>query len=62
MFKIYNQIWRKVSISIKKELDSQSVYNKKNLRTKIKSYEGKININVHDNGIAKELVIAFIYQ
>ena len=29
LFKIYNQIWRKVSISIKKELDSQSVYNKK---------------------------------
>ena len=30
------------------------VYDKKYLKTKIKSYEGKINTNFHDDGISKE--------
>ena len=30
------------------------VYDKKCLKTKIKSYEGKINTNFHDDGISKE--------
>ena len=30
------------------------MYNEKYLKTKIKSYECKININVHNNGIPKE--------
>ena len=40
-----NEIWGKVTNSIKKELNSESVYNKKYLKTKIKSYKGKINTN-----------------
>ena len=40
-----NEIWGKVTNSIKKELNSESVYNKKYLKTKIKSYKGKINAN-----------------
>ena len=38
----YNEIWENVKKSIKKVFDSESVYNKKYLRAKIKSYTGKI--------------------
>ena len=34
----YNTIWDKVRVDIKKEFDSESVYNKKFLKTKIKSH------------------------
>ena len=34
----YNTIWDKVSADIKKELDSEPVYNKNYLKTKIKSH------------------------
>ena len=37
----YNEIWNKVSNTIKKGFDSKLVYNEKYLRTKIKLYEGK---------------------
>ena len=50
----YNGIWEKVSQSIREELDSEPVYNEKYLKTKIKSYQGKININFHYNEIPKE--------
>ena len=33
----YNTIWDKVSVDSKKEFDSEPVYNKKSLETKIKS-------------------------
>ena len=48
-----HQIWDKVINSIKKEFDSQSVYNEKYLKTKIKSYNGKINTNSHYNDIPR---------
>ena len=34
----YNTIWDKVSADIKKEIDSEPVYNKNFLKTKIESY------------------------
>ena len=34
----YNEIWRKVSSIIRKEFDSNPVYNEKCLKTKIKVY------------------------
>ena len=37
-----NTIWDKVSADIKKELDSEPVYNKNFLKTKIKSHGDKI--------------------
>ena len=45
---------KKVSNSIKKEFDSESAYNEKYLRIKIKSDKGKINTNFHNNKIRKE--------
>ena len=40
--------------SIKKEYDSEPVYNEKYLKDKIKSYNRKINTNFHYNKIPKE--------
>ena len=42
----------KVVIVLKKE--SEPVYNEKYIKTKIKSYNSKINTNFHDNGLPKE--------
>ena len=39
---------------IRKEFDSEPVYNEKNLKAKIKSYNRKINTNFHNNKIPKE--------
>ena len=47
----YNEIWEKVKNIIKKEFDSEPVYNEK---AKIKSYNGKINTSFHNNKIPKE--------
>ena len=49
-----NTIWEKVKNSLKKEFDSEPVYNEKYLKAKIKSYNGKISTNFHDNKIPKE--------
>ena len=50
----HNKVRNNVSINIKKEFDSEPIYNEKYLGTKIKSHEGKINTNFHDGGIPKE--------
>ena len=50
----YNEIWEKVKNRIRKEFDSEPVYNEKYLKAKIKSYNGKINTNFHNNKIPKE--------
>ena len=50
----HNKICRKVKNIIKKEFDSESVYNEKYLKAKIKSYNGKINTNFHNNKISKK--------
>ena len=51
----YNEIWKKkISNIIKKEFDIKLVYNKKYLKTKIKSYNGKINTGFYNNIMLKE--------
>ena len=50
----YNEIWQKVKNITKKEFESKPVYNDKYLKAKIKSYNGKINTNFHNNKIPKE--------
>ena len=45
---------KKVRDSIKKEFVSEPVYNENYLRTKVKSYNGKINTNFHNNKIPVE--------
>ena len=48
-----NTIWEKVKNSLKKDFDSEPVYNEKYLKAKIKSYNGKISTNFHDNKIPR---------
>ena len=50
----YKEIMEKVKKSLKKEFDSEPVYNEKYLKAKIKSFNGKINSNFHDDNIPKE--------
>ena len=54
MLKTYNKIWDEVSNNIEKRCGSETVYNEKYLKTKTKSYKGKINTSFHDDEIAKE--------
>ena len=48
----YNTIWDKVSADIKKEFDSKPVYNKKFLKTKIKSHGDEVT-DFYDKKIPK---------
>ena len=50
----YNAIWGKVKNIIKKEFDSESVYNEIYLKAKTKFYNGKINTNFNNNKIPKK--------
>ena len=50
---MYNELCEKVKDSLKREFDSKSVYNKKYLKSKIKSYNRKMNTNFHNNKIPK---------
>ena len=50
----YSEIWEKVKNSLKKEFDNEPEYSENYLKAKIKSFNGKINTNFHDNKILKE--------
>ena len=39
---------------VSKKIDNEPVYNKKYLKDQVNSYNGKININFHNNKIPKE--------
>ena len=54
LLKKLNEMWEKVKNSIKKGFDSKPVYNENYLKAKIKSYNGKINTNFHNNEIPRE--------
>ena len=61
LLKKYNEIWEKVKISNKKEFDSEPVYKEKYLKAEIKPYNGKRNINLHNNEISKKVLNLFVY-
>ena len=61
LLKEYNEIWKKIKNIIKKEFNSEPVYNEKYPKAKIKSCNGKINTNFHNNKIPKVLNL-FVYQ
>ena len=48
----YNAIWNKVSADIEKEFNSEPVYNKEFLKTKINSYGDKVT-DIYDKKIPK---------
>ena len=51
----YNEIWEKVKNSINKEFDSEHVCNEKYIKITIKSYNGNIYTNFHNNKIPKKV-------
>ena len=58
----YDEIQEKVRNSVKKEFNSEPVYNKKYVRTKIKPYKGKFNINFRNDKIPKEGSQVYVCQ
>ena len=50
----YNETREKVKNNTKKEFESESAFNNKYLKAKLKSYQGKISTNFHNNEISKE--------
>ena len=52
LFETYNDIWNKVSYSVKQELDCEPIYNIKFLKTKMRSY-GHEGIDFHVNETPK---------
>ena len=56
----YNEIWEKVKNSLKKEFDSEPVYNEKYLKAKIKSYNGKIKTKIPKKGSQLICLIAIL--
>ena len=58
----YNEIWERVGNIMKKECNSEPVYNKKYLKAQMKSYNGKTINNFQNNKIPKEGSQLFVYQ
>ena len=54
LLKKYSKSCDKVSNSTKKEFYNESVRNGKHLKSKLKSYEDRINTNFRDSGMSKE--------
>ena len=54
LLKKYNKIWEKVSSLMNIKFDSELVYAKKYIKSKIKSYEGRTNTNFQSKRIPKE--------
>ena len=50
----YNEICKNVENTIKKEFESEPIYNDKYLKAKLKSFNGKINKNFNKYKIPKE--------
>ena len=62
LLKKYNEIWEKVKNSLNKEFDSEPVYNKKYLKAKIKSYNGKSTQIFTKIKYQKIVLDLFVYQ
>ena len=54
MLEKYYEIWDKVSNIIKNEFSSDPEYSNKYLKTKIKSYDEKVNTNYYNDKMPKE--------
>ena len=50
----YSEIWNKIKVLIKKEFNSEPVYNDKYIKTKIKIYNNRVYTNFQHNKIPKD--------
>ena len=55
----YNTIWDKVSADMKKEYDSEPVYNKEFIKTKIRSHDDEV-IDFHDKKFLRYTLIILV--
>ena len=62
LLKKYNEIWDKISNLLKKGFDSKPVYNDKCIKTKIKIYIHRININFQCNKIPEDNYLIIIIK
>ena len=53
LLKKYKKIWDILNNSIKKDFDHKPICNEKSLKTKIKSYKGRIKTDFHSDGTPK---------
>ena len=54
ILKRYSEIWNKIKSLIKKEFNSEPVYNEKYIKTKIKMYNNRVYTNFQHNKISKD--------
>ena len=54
IWKKYSEIWSKIKSLIKKEFNSEPVYNDKYIKTKIKIYNNRVYTNFQHNKIPKD--------
>ena len=54
ILKKYSDIWNKIKSLIKKEFNSEPVYNDKYIKTKIKIYNNRVYTNFQHNKIPKD--------
>ena len=50
----YDEIWDNIKKKLSIKFHSKPVYEQKNLKTKVREYDGKIKTNLLDNGVPKE--------
>ena len=50
----YTETWNKIKISLNSKFHSQSIYDDKYIKTKVKTFSSMINTLFSDNGIPKE--------
>ena len=56
-----DNLWNKISNSIKEWFHSELAYKRKYLKTKSKAHEGKIKTYFHNNEISKEIPFLYLY-
>ena len=57
ILKKYSEIWNKMKSLIKKEFNSEPVYNDKYIKTKIKIYSNSVYTNFQHNKIPKDNIM-----
>ena len=50
----YNEIWKKIKKTLNIKLHSQTIYDDKYIKTKVKAFDGVIDTHISDNKIPKE--------
>lgn len=58
----YKNIWDKIKDLIKKDFDSEPIYDNKYLKIKMKPHMGKIKTYLFDDGLAAKITLCKCYS